>query len=193
MLSSPAIESGKPRVIPLTDETLEDETTVKDFLDLVHGKDVMPLLADHERACNMLELLVKYDCPTWLDTCRRYVRLAIARHQESHNAFHMFMLAVKLDDPQAVKEAIPVAGARRWASDGFNASLDVATTRQKIALGIPIDPSTLDEEEIVRLPPKYLVALLRALRKRGNTVGWSGDTEDDWQAVADEFYRVYTK
>ena len=100
-----------------------------------------------------------------------------------------------LDDPLGVKQAIPLVGTRTWR-EAENTTEETARLDQNIAKASVLDFTRLSFEELKQIPPQYLAALLRATRKRERpfkNVVYLADDTSPWQAMADEFYRVFTE
>ena len=136
-----------------------------------------------ERFRRLGRLILKYDCPAPLRMLRTHVRAEMA---EGHvGPIHKFFLSMLLDDPRGCRDAIRLAGGRRWGSEG-SAPLDKASPNQAVAGENTFDPGCMSISLLERFPSRYLACYLRAYRLRGTMEGTGGE----WVKVADEFYRL---
>lgn len=180
-----------------TDSELESSKVLRDVLDCIHGVGIPFITTDYARGKALVSWLKKYDCPVAIDTCRSLIRTALldpcADHSDS-----LFRLCAQLDDPIGCRQAILIAGPEYWIAEregpdgGFiGRNRADATLADKVIHASCIDPSAMTREQLDDIPRKYLYALIRGLAVRGPP-GGKGD-EGDWEAVANEFYRVVTR
>ena len=201
---APNSDTPQPTSLKMTSEH-ETSAILGIFLDLIHGKDTTSSMFPYtgEKTDfkdlygiyrHLSQLLQDYRCPVPFDMLRRLVRdryLAGA----SANPHHLFQLSMMLDDPLGVKQAIPLVGTRTWR-EAENTTEETARLDQNIAKASVLDFTRLSFEELKQIPPQYLAALLRATRKRERpfkNVVYLADDTSAWQAMADEFYRVFTE
>jgi hypothetical protein len=191
MFGGKAAKHDGSRVIELTDETIEKSSTVRDFLDCVHGKELFDTIKSDDRAKRLIAILQKYDCPTWLTILRHTTGLASARMTDTLNPYVLFKISAALDDPLGCREVLPAAGRQVWIDECDDTrSEDQADMRKCVAGKSALDIASMNEEALEAIPLKYLGALARGFSKRGDTKGSA--TGGNWQAVADEFYRALT-
>lgn len=158
---------------------------MRDFLDLIVQKevDLEPALGDFRRIDCLARLLIKYDCAYPSDLILAQLRLLV--RTPKCNAFNVFMAGAMLRDPEICRDAIPLAGTRRWIGD---TQVELEFSNQHIVGASVLDVSAMSDYTRRRIPEDYLMALLRACRLRGTTEG----TKGDWNAVAKEFYTDYS-
>ena len=179
-------------MIPLTDDKLENADALLNFLDCITGKDISDLLTDIAKARRLITLLFKYDCPMAVTAMRWQVRLLATTDSKALNPFKLWKLCLALDDPIGVRDLIPSAAGLRWeAGQQFVTERDEATASQAVSDSNALDPTGMTIDTLSAMSPKYLVAFMRGYAKRGDT--GESNTGGDWEAVAEEFYRVYTR
>lgn len=198
----------------ILDERIETSEAVCDLLNMITNKPILEVTIPNQyRFVNIIKLAKIWECDAVLEHLRQRIRAALGETNTSPD--NLFMLGVMLDDPNGCRRAIIRAGPMSWAAQIISErpverrrvpDADDTPPQRRI-LQIPIerplpggdtcipgasvlDLTAMSELERAKLPVRYLTALLRASRKRGD---YSLDgAKGNWKEVAEEFYRQIT-
>nr|XP_019050088.1 hypothetical protein I302_00509 [Kwoniella bestiolae CBS 10118]OCF29018.1 hypothetical protein I302_00509 [Kwoniella bestiolae CBS 10118] len=192
-----ALFAPEPIKIHLDDPFIERATTIRLFLDFVHGDIPKPtddILGTFRRA---ILLAKKYECHLVLEAVKHFAR----SYKDGGGSFtskFIFILGANLGDIQLCHDAIMdaetcilgendgTASPSEWYDYGHDVDtgLELNERDDELDEEYAIDPSTWYAEDIQHVPPRYLVALMRACRVRNDPIDGS------WFDVAKKFEKL---
>ena len=176
--------------VNLTDSTLENSKTFKAFLDLVSrgtipptdGSSVDSFLSTGTTICDLATFLTKYECHTHLGLLRLTLLEKMRGVSSSWSSYTgctaiiAFVVGAESRDTQLCAKAIDCLASQ---ADTWNAT----NVRDRLAHGVVNRPladfRTLPLTFLVRVPPEYLLAALRAqMTKQGLGGSQSAEFQD---------------
>ncbi|ORY27662.1 hypothetical protein BCR39DRAFT_223769 [Naematelia encephala] len=183
--------------ISLDDETIEDSSTLCLVLDLAQGKGSFDVarLATYSPSANgrsvtpaalgmirqVMGFIAKWDCPM-VALVIRHIHSSLATSGEA-SVHELFRHGAMMYEPDICAMAIRAAALRpRFLTEPSEARL----LTDQIAKASVFDVVAWRLGEFETVPPKYILALLRATRLCDFTRG----AKLDWNAIADEFVRL---
>lgn len=177
--------------IQLSDEVDEAETGITDLLDVLTRHRYPSHTTDnYRRTCILIRLLYKYDCAQAITSLTQSIRLFAIEQPAQIDAYHAFMMCMKLDDPKGCQQAIKASLNLKWDVETDRCGDEGgATLLEALEGGHVFDISTWSLETMEECTNKYVCPLGRAWR-------WSDREYDKQKAleiVADEFYDLMTE
>lgn len=175
-----AICSATTNEIPLTDERIEDSSTLKLLLDLIHN-DIFPdfRAIDFRVILVLIDLAEKYECATVLHTIKQLTARPPAPDDFVWKGFYY---ACALNDIETAHRYIPAAAKRIWLSTAAHEGSPNGVGPDLTVVGASVlDVTGTSDSILAHLPPRCFMSLLRSTRLRMTT------PPGTWQAVADDW------